>query len=45
MATLAGEPLFRARGFEAVERTSAALPRGRALPVVRMIRSIAANDV
>ncbi len=40
MATLPGEPLYRALGFQAVERTEAVLPDGVRLPVVRMARSV-----
>ena len=38
VATLPGEPLYRAHGFEARERTEAVLPDGMKLPVVRMVR-------
>src|SRR5262249_5192798 len=40
MATLPGEPLYRAMGFAPQERTVAALPDGEALPVVRMTLSL-----
>ena len=40
MATLPGEPLYRALGFVEVERAVAPMPGGRALPVVRMRREI-----
>ncbi len=36
MATLPGEPLYRALGFAEVERSVASLPDGQMLPVVRM---------
>lgn len=38
MATLAGEPLYRACGYEIVERTSAAPVGGVAVPLVRMAK-------
>ena len=38
MATLPGEPLYRALGFVPVERSEVALPDGEKLPVVRMTR-------
>jgi GNAT superfamily N-acetyltransferase len=38
VATLPGEPLYRAHGFEPRERSEAALPDGVKLPVVRMVR-------
>jgi GNAT superfamily N-acetyltransferase len=38
MATLPGEPLYRALGFVPVERSEVALPGGEKLPVVRMTR-------
>jgi GNAT superfamily N-acetyltransferase len=40
MATLPGEPLYRALGFTQLERLEARLPDGEMLPVVRMKRSI-----
>ena len=40
MATLPGEPLYRALGFEPLERSAAPLPDGEALPVVRMARPL-----
>ena len=40
MATLPGEPLYRALGFAPLERTTAPLPGGETLPVVRMARSL-----
>lgn len=42
MSTLPGEPLYRALGFQEVERLTADLPDGVGLPVVRMRRDIAA---
>jgi GNAT superfamily N-acetyltransferase len=41
MATLAGEPLYRACGYEVIERTAAAPVDGIALPLVRMAKSLA----
>ncbi|HVI99511.1 MAG TPA: GNAT family N-acetyltransferase [Sphingomonas sp.] len=38
MATLAGEPLYRTCGYEAVERTAAAPVNGVAVPLVRMAK-------
>ena len=38
VATLAGEPLYAAFSFTAVERYDIALPDGLELPVVRMIK-------
>ena len=38
VATLPGEPLYRAHGFEPRERSEAALPDGLKLPVIRMVR-------
>jgi len=40
MATLPGEPLYRALGFAADERIELALPDGVRVPLVRMSRSI-----
>jgi GNAT superfamily N-acetyltransferase len=40
VATLPGEPPYRAFGFEACERFDAPLPDGPGLPVVRMIRRV-----
>ena len=40
MATLPGEPLYRALGFAADERIELALPDGVPVPLVRMSRSI-----
>jgi GNAT superfamily N-acetyltransferase len=39
VATLPGEPLYRAFGFQVVERFEAPMPDGLVLPVVRMIRA------
>jgi GNAT superfamily N-acetyltransferase len=39
-ATLPGVPLYRAFGFEALERVDAPLPNGQSLPVVRMARAL-----
>ena len=41
VATLPGEPLYRALGFEPHERTAAPLPDGQTLEVVRMTRPLA----
>jgi GNAT superfamily N-acetyltransferase len=40
MATLPGEPLYRAFGFEPVERVETPLPDGVRVPFVRMTRAI-----
>ena len=40
VATLPGEPLYRAAGFAAVERFELRLPNDVSVPVVRMSRSI-----
>jgi GNAT superfamily N-acetyltransferase len=40
MATLPGEPLYRALGFEAMESTEPVLPDGVRLPLVRMHRGL-----
>jgi GNAT superfamily N-acetyltransferase len=40
MATLPGEPLYMALGFEALERSATVLPDGEILPVVRMVRPL-----
>ncbi len=40
VATLLGEPLYRALGFVPLERTVVALPDGEELPVVRMARPL-----
>jgi GNAT superfamily N-acetyltransferase len=39
-ATLPGEPLYRAFGFEPLERIEAPLPDGLGLPIVRMARAV-----
>jgi GNAT superfamily N-acetyltransferase len=41
MATLPGEPLYRALGFHELDRLEARLPDGTLLPVVRMARRLA----
>ena len=38
-ATLTGVPLYLARGYEIVERIEVPLDNGRALPVIRMVKS------
>lgn len=40
MATLAGQPLYAACGYEAIERVSAAPVAGVAVPLVRMEKSL-----
>jgi GNAT superfamily N-acetyltransferase len=40
VATLPGEPLYRALGFAQLERTVAPLPDGQVLPVVHMTRPL-----
>jgi len=40
VATLAGEPLYAAHGYQVVERYEAPLPGGLTLPVVRMGKSL-----
>jgi GNAT superfamily N-acetyltransferase len=42
MATLPGEPLYRALGFAPLERTVVPLPDGDMLPVVHMARTLSA---
>lgn len=42
MATLPGEPLYRALGFTAIEHTTAELPDGEQLALVRMTRPLPA---
>jgi GNAT superfamily N-acetyltransferase len=42
VATLPGEPLYRALGFIEIDRAAVALPDGETLPVVRMARSLPA---
>lgn len=44
MATLPGEPLYRALGFQEVDRLEARLPDGTLLPVVRMARPLTVAD-
>lgn len=44
VATLPGEPLYAAAGFEAVERFALHLPPGIDVPVVRMRRAISIHD-
>jgi len=39
-ATLAGEPLYRACGFEVVEAAEAPLPNGETLPILRMSKRL-----
>jgi GNAT superfamily N-acetyltransferase len=41
MATLPGEPLYRALGFEPQDRSVANLPDGQSLEIVRMTRALA----
>jgi GNAT superfamily N-acetyltransferase len=41
VATLTGEPLYRAFAFRAVERYDVTLPNGLPLPVVRMLKTTA----
>lgn len=43
MATLAGEPLYRACGYRVVERVEAAPVDGVAVPLVRMAKELAAQ--
>jgi GNAT superfamily N-acetyltransferase len=43
IATLPGEPLYRACGFQVRERFDAPLPEGMSLPVVRMGRSVSGD--
>jgi GNAT superfamily N-acetyltransferase len=43
-STLPGEPLYSARGYEEMDRFDVPLPGGRALPVIRMRKSIAAKS-
>jgi GNAT superfamily N-acetyltransferase len=44
MATLPGEPLYRALGFVALERSAAPLLDGEVLTVVRMARPLTSPD-
>jgi GNAT superfamily N-acetyltransferase len=41
VATLPGEPLYRALGFTPLDRSLAPLPDGETLPVVHMVRPLA----
>jgi GNAT superfamily N-acetyltransferase len=43
VATLAGEPLYEAFGYAAIERYEIAMTGGLSLPVVRMTKSLAAE--
>ena len=45
MATLPGEPLYRALGFHELDRLETRLPDGTLLPVVRMARGLAGASV
>ncbi|HEU5479287.1 MAG TPA: GNAT family N-acetyltransferase, partial [Candidatus Tumulicola sp.] len=40
MATLPGEPVYRALGFSEIERIEATLPGGVVIPLVRMARAV-----
>lgn len=44
VATLAGEPLYRAHGFDVGDRFEVPLPNGASLPVVRMSTTIHSID-
>src|SRR5688572_28692097 len=44
VATLAGEPLYGSFGYSVAERYEAPLAGGLTLPVVRMVKSFAADD-
>ena len=44
VATLPGEPLYRAAGFAETERFSLRLPDGTDVPVVRMSRTIGSSE-
>jgi GNAT superfamily N-acetyltransferase len=44
LATLPGEPLYRAAGFAETERFSLRLPDGVEFPVVRMSRTIGSSE-
>lgn len=44
MGTLAGEPLYRACGYETIERVASMADRGVAVPGVRMGKILAAPD-
>jgi len=41
MATLPGEPLYRAAGFEVLERIELDLPGGVRVPMTRMRKNLA----
>jgi hypothetical protein len=41
MATLSGEPLYRARGYEEIERVSAGTAGGVEVPLIRMGKTLA----
>ncbi|HEV3200153.1 MAG TPA: GNAT family N-acetyltransferase [Bryobacteraceae bacterium] len=43
VATLTGEPLYRAHGFQGVEWFDVALPNGARLPVVRMRKEVGSH--
>jgi GNAT superfamily N-acetyltransferase len=43
-STLPGEPLYRAHGYEEVERFDVPLPGGKGLPVIRMRKAIARHN-
>ena len=45
VATLPGEPLYRALGFTPLERAVAALPDGETLPVLHMARPLSARPL
>ena len=45
MATLSGEPLYRACGYEEVERTGAAPVNGVVVPLILMSKPIAASPI
>jgi GNAT superfamily N-acetyltransferase len=39
-STLPGEPLYRAHGYQEVERLSVPLPNGLGLPIIRMTKTV-----
>ena len=43
-STLPGEPLYRAHGYEEVDRFNVPLPGGKGLPVIRMRKAIAREN-
>lgn len=43
-ATLPGEPLYAACGFQVIERIEATLPDGISLPIIRMSKVIASIE-